>query len=60
MASSTTNNSNIRLKPRLCDCGRTAAMYSSHKEDCNYFKFADEDDDDSSPQSVPMLDLGKL
>ncbi|GMP35348.1 hypothetical protein CsSME_00007818 [Camellia sinensis var. sinensis] len=67
MASSSTNNSNIRLKPRLCDCGRTAAMYIvrtndngnqgrlffvclskySHKEHCNYFKFADEDDDDS-------------
>ncbi|CAL5427046.1 unnamed protein product [Camellia sinensis] len=27
MASSSTNNSNIRLKLRLCDCGRTAMMY---------------------------------
>ncbi|KAL7201620.1 hypothetical protein ACSBR1_033339 [Camellia fascicularis] len=27
MASSSTNNSNIRLKPRICDCERTAAMY---------------------------------
>ncbi|CAL5418952.1 unnamed protein product [Camellia sinensis] len=27
MASSSSNNSNIRLKPRLCDCGRTAAMH---------------------------------
>ncbi|GMP61690.1 hypothetical protein CsSME_00024059 [Camellia sinensis var. sinensis] len=41
MASSSTNNSNIRLKPRLCDCGRTTAI----KKHCNYFKFADEDDD---------------
>ncbi|KAL7206620.1 hypothetical protein ACSBR2_019355 [Camellia fascicularis] len=72
MASSSTNNSNIRLKPRLCACGRTVAMYiirtnengnqgrlfficplkyshkESHKEHCNYFKFADEDDDNTS------------
>ncbi|CAL5353331.1 unnamed protein product [Camellia sinensis] len=68
MASSSTNNSNIRLKPRLCDCGRTAMMYIvrtnengnqgrlffvcplkySHKKHCNYFKFADEDDNDTS------------
>ncbi|CAL5414503.1 unnamed protein product [Camellia sinensis] len=27
MASFSTNNRNIRLKPRLCDCGRTASMY---------------------------------
>ncbi|KAL7205696.1 hypothetical protein ACSBR2_018594 [Camellia fascicularis] len=27
MASSSTNNSNIRLKPRLCNCGRTTAIY---------------------------------
>ncbi|CAL5378314.1 unnamed protein product [Camellia sinensis] len=25
-SSSATNNSNIRLKPRLCNCGRTAAI----------------------------------
>ncbi|KAL7231960.1 hypothetical protein ACSBR2_010058 [Camellia fascicularis] len=68
MAFSSTTNSNIRLKPRLYDCGRTTAMYIvctndngnqgclffvcplkySHKEHCNYFKFADEDDDDTS------------
>ncbi|KAL7233113.1 hypothetical protein ACSBR1_016863 [Camellia fascicularis] len=68
MASSSTNNSNIRLKPRLCDCGRTTSMYIvrtnengnqgrlffvcplkySHKAHCNYFKFADEDDDNTS------------
>ncbi|XP_028068799.1 uncharacterized protein LOC114271374 [Camellia sinensis] len=68
MASSSTNNSNIILKPRLCDCGRTATMYIvrtndngnhgclfficsskySHKEHCNYFKFTNEDEDDSS------------
>ncbi|KAL7189042.1 hypothetical protein ACSBR1_038836 [Camellia fascicularis] len=66
MASSSTNNSNIRLKPRLCDYGRTASMYIvrinengnqgrvffvcptkySANEHCNYFKFADNDDDD--------------
>ncbi|CAL5356052.1 unnamed protein product [Camellia sinensis] len=27
MASSSTNNRNIRLKPRLCNCGRTAAVH---------------------------------
>ncbi|KAL7195938.1 hypothetical protein ACSBR1_036043 [Camellia fascicularis] len=27
MASSSSNNSNIRLKPRICDCGRTTTMY---------------------------------
>ncbi|KAL7231295.1 hypothetical protein ACSBR2_009542 [Camellia fascicularis] len=27
MASSSTNNSNIRLKPRLCNCGRTTTIY---------------------------------
>ncbi|KAL7207826.1 hypothetical protein ACSBR1_029721 [Camellia fascicularis] len=27
MASSSTNNSNIRLKSRLCNCGRTAAIH---------------------------------
>ncbi|KAL7193304.1 hypothetical protein ACSBR2_025001 [Camellia fascicularis] len=27
MAFSSTNNSNIRLRPRICDCGKTAAMY---------------------------------
>ncbi|XP_028069885.1 DNA topoisomerase 3-alpha-like [Camellia sinensis] len=27
MASSSTNNSNIRLKPRLCNCGRTATIH---------------------------------
>ena len=27
MASSSSNNSNIRLNPRLCDCGRTAAIH---------------------------------
>ncbi|XP_028057103.1 uncharacterized protein LOC114261092 [Camellia sinensis] len=27
MASSSTNSSNIRLKPRLCNCGRTAAIH---------------------------------
>ncbi|KAL7178198.1 hypothetical protein ACSBR2_031365 [Camellia fascicularis] len=56
MASSSSNNSNIRLKPRLCDCGRTAAMHIVRtkqngnkgrvEEHCNYFKFADDDDDD--------------
>ncbi|KAL7176107.1 hypothetical protein ACSBR2_029639 [Camellia fascicularis] len=75
MASSSTNNSNIRLKSRLCDCGRTAALYIvrtnengnqghlffvcpskySHKEHCNYFKFADEDVDDTSSTIRPNV-----
>ncbi|XP_028099699.1 uncharacterized protein LOC114299208 [Camellia sinensis] len=66
MASSSTNNRNIRLKPRLCDCGETASMYIvqtnengnqgrvffvcptkySANEHCNYFRFADNGDDD--------------
>ncbi|KAL7210688.1 hypothetical protein ACSBR1_032113 [Camellia fascicularis] len=27
MASSSTNNSNIKLRPRICDYGKTTAMY---------------------------------
>ncbi|XP_028106824.1 uncharacterized protein LOC114305871 isoform X2 [Camellia sinensis] len=46
MASSSTNNSNIKLKPRLCNCGRTAAIYITETPNCNYFKFVDEDDED--------------
>ncbi|KAL7190286.1 hypothetical protein ACSBR2_022544 [Camellia fascicularis] len=46
MASSSTNNSNIRLKPRLCNCGRTIAIYISNTSHCNYFKFVDEDDEE--------------
>ncbi|GMP82777.1 hypothetical protein CsSME_00036938 [Camellia sinensis var. sinensis] len=42
------NNSNIRLQPRLCNYGRTAAIYLSNTSTphCNYFKFVDEDDED--------------
>ncbi|KAF5953960.1 hypothetical protein HYC85_006816 [Camellia sinensis] len=66
MASSSTNNRIIILKPRLCNCGRTASMHIvrtnengnegcvffvcptkySTNEHCNYFRFADDDDDD--------------
>ncbi|XP_028085359.1 uncharacterized protein LOC114286392 [Camellia sinensis] len=62
MASSSTNNNNIRLKPRLCDCGRTTIRTNENenqrrlffvcpskyntKEHYNYFKFFDDDDDD--------------
>ncbi|KAL7235086.1 hypothetical protein ACSBR1_018550 [Camellia fascicularis] len=46
MASSSINNSNIRLKLRLCNCGRTAAIYISDTSHCTYFKFVDEDDED--------------
>ncbi|XP_028060742.1 uncharacterized protein LOC114264328 [Camellia sinensis] len=67
MASSSSNNSNIRLKPRLCDCGRTTAMhivrtnqngnkglvYFINKEHCNYFKFANDDDDDVISNAAP-------
>ncbi|GMP59616.1 hypothetical protein CsSME_00022833 [Camellia sinensis var. sinensis] len=38
---------NIRLKPRLCDCGRTAAMYIVCVNATTKFTF-DEDDDDTS------------
>ncbi|KAL7179633.1 hypothetical protein ACSBR1_042937 [Camellia fascicularis] len=71
MASSSMNN-NIRLKPRMCDCGRTAIMYIartnengnqgrlfsvfplkySKKEHCNYFKFADNDDEDITSHNL--------
>ncbi|KAL7202839.1 hypothetical protein ACSBR1_034329 [Camellia fascicularis] len=42
MASSSSNNSNKRLKPRLCDCGRTAAMHivrtnQNGNKGCVYF-----------------------
>ncbi|GMP95201.1 hypothetical protein CsSME_00044335 [Camellia sinensis var. sinensis] len=42
------NNSNIRLQSRLCNCGRTTAIYISNTPTphCNYFKFLDEDDED--------------
>ncbi|GMQ05478.1 hypothetical protein CsSME_00050489 [Camellia sinensis var. sinensis] len=45
---SSSNNSNIRLQPRLCNCGRTATIYISNTPTphCNYFKFVDEDDED--------------
>ncbi|KAL7182887.1 hypothetical protein ACSBR1_041545 [Camellia fascicularis] len=66
MASSSSNNRNIRLKPRLCNCGRTAVVHIvrtnengnegrvffvcptkySANENCNYFSWADDDDDD--------------
>ncbi|GMP32543.1 hypothetical protein CsSME_00006248 [Camellia sinensis var. sinensis] len=47
MASSS-NISNIRLLLRLCNCGRTAAIYISNTSTphCNYFKFVDENDED--------------
>ncbi|CAL5330324.1 unnamed protein product [Camellia sinensis] len=77
MASSSSNNSNIRLKPRLCDCGRTAAMHIVRtnqnrnkgrvyfvcpskyisEEHCNYFKFADDDDDDVISNAVPRKSI---
>ncbi|KAL7217364.1 hypothetical protein ACSBR1_029125 [Camellia fascicularis] len=66
MASSSSNNRNIQLKPRLCNCGRTAAVHIvrtnenrnegcvffvcptkySANENCNYFSWVDDDDDD--------------
>ncbi|KAL7206783.1 hypothetical protein ACSBR2_019485 [Camellia fascicularis] len=63
MASSSTNNRTIRLKPRLCYCGRTASMHivrtnengnegRSANENCNYFRFADDDDDDDVPSTI--------
>ncbi|GMQ02653.1 hypothetical protein CsSME_00048774 [Camellia sinensis var. sinensis] len=47
MASSS-NNSNIRLQPRLCNCGRTATIYISNTPTlhCNYLKFVDDNDED--------------
>ncbi|CAL5379058.1 unnamed protein product [Camellia sinensis] len=66
MASSSSNNSNIRLKPRLCDCGRTAAMQSEpirmeikgiSEKHCNYFKFADDDDDDVISNAAPRKSI---
>ncbi|KAL7171106.1 hypothetical protein ACSBR2_035878 [Camellia fascicularis] len=45
MASSSINNNNIRLKPRMCDCGRTTAHSNKNKAHCNYFKSADDDDE---------------
>ncbi|KAL7208621.1 hypothetical protein ACSBR1_030370 [Camellia fascicularis] len=71
MASSSSNNSNIRLNPRLCDCGRTAAihivrtnqngnkgrMYFISEEHCNYFKFADDDDDNVISNAAPRTSI---
>ncbi|KAL7162542.1 hypothetical protein ACSBR2_042937 [Camellia fascicularis] len=77
MASSSSNNSNVRLKPRLCDCGRTAAMHIVRtnqngnkgrvyfvclskyisEEHCNYFKFADDDDDDVISNAAPRKSI---
>ncbi|CAL5365540.1 unnamed protein product [Camellia sinensis] len=68
MACSSSNNSNIRLKPRLCDCGRTTAMHIVRtnqngnkgrisEEHCNYFKFADDNDDDVISNVVPRKSI---
>ncbi|THF99111.1 hypothetical protein TEA_027858 [Camellia sinensis var. sinensis] len=68
MASSSSNNSNIRLKPRLCDCGRTTAIHIVRtnqngnkgrisEEHCNYFKFADDDDDDVISNAAPRKSI---
>ncbi|THG13469.1 hypothetical protein TEA_016753 [Camellia sinensis var. sinensis] len=57
MASSSSNNSNIRLKPRLCDCGRTAAIHIISEEHCNYFKFADDNDDDVISNATPRKSI---
>ncbi|KAL7183717.1 hypothetical protein ACSBR2_025992 [Camellia fascicularis] len=56
MASSSTNNSNIRLKSRLCNCGRTTAIYivrtNENRNQGRLFfvfpskYFVDEDDED--------------
>ncbi|KAL7186388.1 hypothetical protein ACSBR2_028185 [Camellia fascicularis] len=77
MASSSSNNSNIRLNPRLCDCGRTAAIHIVRtnqngnkgrvyfvcpsryisEEHCNYFKFADDDDDNVISNAAPRTSI---
>ncbi|KAL7255180.1 hypothetical protein ACSBR1_009359 [Camellia fascicularis] len=77
MACSSSNNINIRLKSRLCDCGRTAAMHIVRtnqngnkgrvyfvcpskyisEEHCNYFKFADDNDDDVISNAAPRKSI---
>ncbi|XP_028059591.1 uncharacterized protein LOC114263290 [Camellia sinensis] len=77
MACSSSNNSNIRLKRRLCDCGITAARHTVKsnqngnkgrvyfvcpskyvsEEHCNYFKFADDNDDDEIFNATPRTSI---
>ncbi|KAL7211015.1 hypothetical protein ACSBR2_013997 [Camellia fascicularis] len=57
MACSSSNNSNIRLKPKLCNCGRTAAMHIISEEHCNYFKFADDNGDDMISNAAPRKSI---
>ncbi|CAL5364592.1 unnamed protein product [Camellia sinensis] len=71
MVSSSTNNRNIRLKPRFCYCGRTASMHivrtnengnegRSANKHCNYFRFADDDDNDVTSTDIRTEEINDL
>ncbi|KAL7226057.1 hypothetical protein ACSBR1_021233 [Camellia fascicularis] len=58
MASSSTNNTNIRLKPRFCNCGRTASIRITSNEHCNYFRWFIDDDDNDDITSTIQANVG--
>ncbi|CAL5425274.1 unnamed protein product [Camellia sinensis] len=69
MASSSTNNTNLKLKPRFCNCGRTASVRivrtnANGNEGRVYFVcprkywFADDDDDDDDITSSTSTNAG--